>query len=227
MSSGRTRVPRAMPRGRRVGGDDGRSAGTRGAGRDDVKPVYSADPGAADQVNLWIHEGSLAEELPTTAEIAKPGAEPAEPLPAMVGRPSATRPTRCRSWRSSRRRPRSRSRAPSRRNRRPRWRGGRRQRVRRGVARGGAPDGGRDREARRRAGGTAARDGGAAVGNATDAVSLAEGLPTAAEIAKPCAEPGEPPHAEAVGHVTVRWRSACDGKWLYPHRGRVDDRGRS
>ena len=76
-----------MPRGRRVGGDDGRSAGTRGAGRDDVKPVYSADPGAADQVNLWIHAVSLAEGLPTAAEIASPAPSRAN---RRTRRPSAT-----------------------------------------------------------------------------------------------------------------------------------------
>ncbi|MFJ8782400.1 hypothetical protein [Streptomyces sp. NPDC102476] len=56
MSSGGTRVPgAAVPRGRPVGGIRG-----TGRGRD------------------GIHAGSVAEELPTTAEIAKPRVRPVE-----------------------------------------------------------------------------------------------------------------------------------------------------
>lgn len=66
-----------------------------------------------------------------------------------------------------------------------------------------------------------------------DAGSVVEGLPTAADLAKACAE-SEDPHENqilvhyqgegvgeggVVGYSTIRWWEERDGTWLYLHRG--------
>ncbi|MEW2161554.1 GNAT family N-acetyltransferase [Streptomyces sp. NPDC007084] len=76
--------------------------------------------------------------------------------------------------------------------------------------------------------GCAGRDG-------TDARSVVEGVPTAAEIAEASAELDDPSenqllverHGDVVGYVTVRWWRERDGTWLYLHRGHLlpDHRG--
>ncbi|WP_329538024.1 GNAT family N-acetyltransferase (plasmid) [Streptomyces sp. NBC_01450] len=61
----------------------------------------------------------------------------------------------------------------------------------------------------------------------TDARSVVEGIPTAAEIAEASAELDDPSHNQVlvehnggvVGYSTIRWWQERDGTWLYLHRG--------
>ncbi|MER5789886.1 GNAT family N-acetyltransferase [Streptomyces sp. NPDC001980] len=61
----------------------------------------------------------------------------------------------------------------------------------------------------------------------TDARSVVEGLPTAAEIAESCAKLDDPSENQVlvehdggvVGYSTIRWWQERDGTWLYLHRG--------
>ncbi|MEU6923459.1 GNAT family N-acetyltransferase [Streptomyces sp. NPDC046631] len=69
----------------------------------------------------------------------------------------------------------------------------------------------------------------------TDARSVVEGVPTAAEIAEASAELDDPSENQVlvecngciVGYVTIRWWQERDGTWLYLHRGYLlpDHRG--
>src|SRR5690349_21045816 len=61
----------------------------------------------------------------------------------------------------------------------------------------------------------------------TDARSVVEGIPTAAEIAEASAELDDPSRNQVlvehnggvVGYSTIRWWQERDGTWLYLHRG--------